>query len=61
MADHKIDQTNLDAWRIGAGLSAFLLCLTFSVVFQGEDRAAMRRCLRSNAEKAECLLTIYGR
>ena len=51
MADHKIDQTTLDAWRIGAGLSAFLLCLTFSVVvFQEEDKAAMRRCLRSNAE-----------
>ena len=62
MAQRMIDETTLDAWRIGAGLTAFLLCLTFSVVvFQEEDRAAMSRCLRSNAEKAECLLTVYGR
>jgi len=62
MSDHKIDQTTLDAWRVGGLLSVFLLCITFSVVvFQEEDRAAMSRCLASNAEKAECLLTVYGR
>ena len=62
MAQKMIEEVTLDAWRIGAGLTAFLLCVTFSVVcFQEEDRAAMRRCLRSNAEKAECLLTVYGR
>ena len=62
MSPKIIDETTLDAWRIGAGLTAFLLCLTFSVVvFQEEDRAAMSRCLRSDAEKTECLLTVYGR
>jgi hypothetical protein len=62
MTQRMIEESTLDAWRIGAGLTAFLLCLTFSaVVFQEEDRAAMQRCLRSNAEKTECLLTVYGR
>jgi len=57
-----IEESTLDAWRIGATLSAFLLCLTFgAVVFNVENEQAMQRCLRSNAEKAECLLIVYGR
>jgi hypothetical protein len=62
MAQKMIEESTLDAWRIGATLSAFLLCLTFgAVVFNFENEQAMQRCLRSNAEKAECLLTVYGR
>ncbi len=62
MAQKMIDETTLDAWRLGATLSAFLLVLTFgAVVFNVENEQAMQRCLRSNAEKAECLLTVYGR
>jgi len=62
MAQRMIDETTLDAWRLGATLSAFLLVLTFgAVVFNVENEQAMQRCLRSNAEKAECLLTVYGR
>ena len=62
MAVHTIEESTLDAWRIGATLSAFLLCLTVaSVAFQAENESAMQRCLRSNAEKTECLLIIYGR
>ena len=62
MTIRTIEESTLDAWRIGATLSAFLLCLTFAaVVFQAENESAMQRCLRSNAEKAECLLTVYGR
>ena len=57
-----IEEGTLDAWRLGATLSAFLLCLTFGAVcFNVENEQAMQRCLRSNAEKAECLLTVYGR
>jgi len=62
MTIRTIEESTLDAWRIGATLSAFLLCLTFgAVVFQAENKSAMQRCLRSNAEKTECLLTVYGR
>jgi hypothetical protein len=62
MAVRSIEESTLDAWRLGAALSAFLLCITFgAVVFNYENEQAMQRCLRSNAEKAECLLTVYGR
>ena len=62
MSVSTIEESTLDAWRIGATLSAFLLCLTFgAVVFNVENEQAIQRCLRSDAEKSECLLTVYGR
>ena len=62
MTQRMIEENTLDAWRLDATLSAFLLVLTFgAVVFNVENEQAMQRCLRSNAEKAECLLTVYGR
>jgi hypothetical protein len=62
MAQKMIEESTLDAWRLGAALSAFLLVLTFgAVAFNVENEKAMERCLRSNAEKEECLLTVYGR
>ena len=62
MTMRTIEESTYDAWRFGALLSAFLLCLTFgAVVFNVENEEAMVRCLRSDAEKAECLLTVYGR
>lgn len=57
-----IDASTYDVWRLSACLSAFLLALTFgAVVFNVENEQAIQRCLRSDAEKEECLLTVYGR
>ena len=62
MSDNKIDQTTLDAWRVGGLLSAFLLCLTFgSLVFSYESSEAVRRCLAKSADPASCHLIVYGR
>lgn len=58
-----IDQSTLDAWRIGGCLAAFLLCCsTAALVFSVEDSDKLKRCLRAaHASPELCLLTVYGR
>lgn len=57
-----VDTATYDAWRLTACLSMFLLCITASaVVFNVENEQAMRRCVRTEATKTECFLTVYGR
>ena len=57
-----IDQSTFDAWRVACFASVFFATLFCGVlIFQAENESAMRRCLDSTAEKAECRLIVMGR
>ncbi len=63
MPDTKlIHQSTFDAWRVACFASVFFAALFSGVlIFQAENESAMRRCLDSTAEKAECRLIVMGR
>lgn len=57
-----IHQTTFDAWRVGCFASLFFAVLFGGALsFEASNADAMRRCLDSTAEKAECRLIVMGR